>query len=91
MSMEEALLQKDIGFVVVIELSTTLLKMLDPVKAHILNLWRETFLYSTAVTSLIRAPGACRAQISLLRQVCISFKQFCASALCIFSSSTQKC
>jgi hypothetical protein len=33
---------------VVTELSTTFLKMLDPVKARILNLWGKEFPYSTA-------------------------------------------
>jgi hypothetical protein len=47
--MEEVLLQKGMGLVVVIELSATPLKMLDPVKACILSLWTKTFLYSTAV------------------------------------------
>jgi hypothetical protein len=41
--MEEVPLEKAVDLVVVMELSTTLLKMLDPVEACILNLWRKTF------------------------------------------------
>jgi hypothetical protein len=40
--MEEVPLEKAVDLVVVMELSTTLLKMLDPEEACILNLWRKT-------------------------------------------------
>ena len=42
-------MKKAVDLVVVMELRTTLLKMLDPVEACILNLRRKTFLYATAV------------------------------------------
>jgi hypothetical protein len=47
--MEEVPLEKAVDLVVVMELSTTLLKMLDPVETRILNPWGKTFLYATAV------------------------------------------
>jgi hypothetical protein len=45
---EKMLLQELMHLVVVVKLSTTLLKMLDPVKACILNLRRKTALNLTA-------------------------------------------
>jgi hypothetical protein len=42
------LLQELMDLVVIVELSTTLLKMLDPVEACILNLGSKALLYSTA-------------------------------------------
>jgi hypothetical protein len=42
--MEEVPLEKAVDLVVVMELSTTLLKMMDPVEACILYLWGKAFL-----------------------------------------------
>jgi hypothetical protein len=45
--MKEMHLQKLVDLVVVIDLSTTLLKMLHLVETCILNLWRKGLLYLT--------------------------------------------
>jgi hypothetical protein len=44
---KEMYLEELMDLVVVVKQSTTLLKMLNPVEACILDLWRKTLLYST--------------------------------------------
>jgi hypothetical protein len=46
---EQMLLQELMNLVVIVKLSTTLLKMLDPVEAYILNIGSKVLLYSTAL------------------------------------------
>jgi len=47
--MEEMLLQELMHLIVVMESSTAFLKMLNPVETCILNFWRKTLFYLTAL------------------------------------------
>jgi hypothetical protein len=44
---KEMYLEELMDVVVVVKLSTALLKMLNPVETRVLDLWRKTLLYST--------------------------------------------
>jgi len=46
--MEQMNLQELIGLIIVVELFTTLLKMLNLVETSVLDFWGQTLLYSTA-------------------------------------------
>ena len=46
--MKEMLLYELMYFVIIVELGTTLLEMLDPIEACVLNLRRKVLFHSTA-------------------------------------------
>src|SRR6266480_5524332 len=46
---KQMLLQEFVYFVIIVKLSTTLLKMVNPVETCILEIWRETLVYLAAV------------------------------------------
>jgi hypothetical protein len=58
-----------VGLVIVIKLSTTLLKMLNPVEICILNLWRKALLHLTALYISRKNPRGAQATDVLLERV----------------------
>jgi hypothetical protein len=61
-------LEELMDFVVVAKLSTTLLKMLDPVETRVLNLRRKTLLHLTAVNIGYKDSGGAHATDVLLER-----------------------
>jgi hypothetical protein len=79
--MQEMLTQKLVYLVVVTKLSTTLLKMLDPVETCILNLKRKVLFYPTAFDIVHERTWLAHTTYVLLKKLGHKLYAFCSKGL----------